>query len=224
MPTLSRRTLTDAAADALRDRILHGRIAAGEPLRQEALAAELGVSRIPLREALQRLEAEGLVTLRAHHGAVVADLPLDDVTELFELRAVLESDLIRRAVPRTMAADLATARGRADEFAAALDRGRAADLGAANLALHLALYQPADRPRTIEVVRRLHAQCDRLLRLQLALTDGGAQAVREHRAILAAVRKADAARATRLVRDHILGAGRRLAAALRHASRTGEAP
>jgi len=222
MSTLTRRTLTDAAADALRDRILHGRLAAGAPLRQEALAAELGVSRIPLREALQRLEAEGLVTLKPHHGAVVAELPLDDVTELFELRAMLESDLIRRATPCATAADVTTARSCADDFGAALDRGEITELGAANLAFHAALYRPADRPRTLELVERLHGQCDRMLRLQLTITDGGARAVREHRAIAAAVRQRDATRAARLVRDHIIGAGRRLAAALATASRNGE--
>jgi DNA-binding GntR family transcriptional regulator len=216
---LARRTLTDAAADALRDRILAGRLRAGMPLRQEALAAELGVSRIPLREALHRLEAEGLVTLEPHRGAMVAELPLDDVVELFELRALLESDLARRAVPRLTAADDTALRAGAAAFERAVQGGPDA-WGEANLALHLALYRPAARPRTIEVVTRLHAQCDRLVRLQLALTDGTARAVREHRAIIAAARSRDARRTERLVREHILDAGRALAAALadRHAS------
>ncbi len=222
MPTLQRRTLTDAAADLIRERILHGRYAAGEPLRQEALAAQLGVSRIPLREALTRLEAEGLVVIKPHHGAAVAALPVDDIAELFELRAMLESDLIRHAVPRATPADHAAARRAAEAFAAALEAGKVADLAAANLRFHLALYQPAGRPRTLELFRRLHAQCDRLMRLQLTLTDGGARAVREHRALAAAVRRGDASRAAQLVRDHIEGAGRRLALALRTANATGD--
>lgn len=223
MPTalapLARRTLTDAAADALRDRILAGRLRAGAPLRQAALATELGVSRIPLREALNRLEAEGLVTLEPHRGAVVAELPLDDVVELFELRAMLEADLARRAVPRLTAADDVALRAGAAAFEQAVQRGPDA-WGQANLTLHLALYRPAARPRTLEVVAKLHAQCDRLLRLQLTLTDGTARAVREHRAIVAAARSRDARRTERLVREHILGAGRALAAALaaRHVS------
>lgn len=222
MPRLPRRTLTEAAAEALRDRILHGGLRAGEPLRQEALAAELGVSRIPLREALQRLEAEGLVVLQPHRGAVVAALPIDEVAELFELRAMLEADLIRRATPRATATDHARARKCAAAFAEALAAGQVGRLGSANLEFHLALYAPADRPRTIELFRRLHAQCDRFMRLQLTLTDGGQQAVREHRAIAAAWRRGDAPRAARLVRDHILGAGRRLAAALGSMSEQGD--
>lgn len=211
---LPRQTLADATTRVLRERILHGTLAAGEPLRQEALAQELGVSRIPLREAFQRLEAEGLVVLLPHRGAVVAELPLGDVRELFELRAMLESDLARRAVPRATAADHAEIRAAAAAFAAALDAGEVGTLGAANLRFHQALYRPAGRPRSLELFTRLHQQSDRLLRLQLTLTDGGARAVREHRAIAAAARRRDATGTARLVRDHILGAGMRLERAL----------
>ncbi len=219
---LPRRTLTDAAADAIRDRILAGALRAGTPLRQEALAAELGVSRIPLREALLRLEAEGLVTLESHRGAIVAELPLDSVAELFELRALLEADLTRRAVPRLTRLDDEALRAAARAFERAVTSGPEG-WGPANLALHLALYRPAARPQTLEVVTRLHAQCDRLLRLQLTLTKGIARAVREHRAIVAAARARDAERAADLVHQHILDAGEALAAALvrRHPS---EAP
>lgn len=212
--TLPRRTLTDAAADALRDRLLAGTWSPGTPLRQEALADQLGVSRIPLREALRRLEAEGLVVLQPHRGAVVADLPLDDIAELFELRALLESDLARRAVPHLTATDHATIRAAARAFEAAADTGDSAAWGEANRQFHLALYAAADRPRTLETVARLHAQCDRYTRLQLALTHGLGRAVREHRAIAAAARTGDARRTATLVRAHILEAGRALARTL----------
>lgn len=211
---LPRRTLTDAAADALRERILAGRLVAGTPLRQEALAAELGVSRVPLREALHRLEAEGLVVLAPHRGAVVAELPVAAAAELFELRALVESDLARRAVPRLTRADDAALGRTARAFEAAAAGGDPLEWGAANRALHLALYAPAGRPETLEVVERLHDRCDRLLRLQLALTDGLPRAVREHRAIVAAARARDARRVEQLVRAHILAAGRALVAAL----------
>ena len=212
--TLPRRTLTDATADALRQRILDGLYPAGTPLRQEALAAELGVSRIPLREGLLRLEAEGLVTLLPHRGAVVAPLPIEEVTELFELRALLEADLARRAVPRLTAADDALLRSHALAFERVVAEGDSASWGEANRRLHFALYLPANRPRTLETLGRLHAQCDRYLRLQLVLTRGTSRAIREHRAILAAARARDAARTARLVREHILTAGAALTDAL----------
>jgi DNA-binding GntR family transcriptional regulator len=215
MPSaLDRRTLTDTAADALRDRLLAGTWSPGTPLRQEALADQLGVSRIPLREALRRLEAEGLVVLQPHRGAVVADLPLADIAELFELRALLESDLARRAVPRLEAAHHDAIRAAARTFEAAADTGDSAAWGEANRRFHLALYAAAERPRTLEVVARLHAQSDRYTRLQLALTHGLGRAVREHRAIAVAARAGDARRTSTLVRAHILEAGHALARTL----------
>ncbi|MEP6591375.1 MAG: GntR family transcriptional regulator [Gemmatimonadota bacterium] len=211
---LPRHTLTDAALVALRERILAGEWPAGAPLRQEALAADLGVSRIPLREALRRLEAEGLVTIAPHRGAVVAPLPMAEVAELFELRALIESDLARRAVPRLTPADDAALRATAATFERAVAAGDVPAWGEANRRFHFALYAPAGRPQTLEALTRLHAQSDRFLRLQLTLTRGTARAVREHRAIAAAARARDTARTARLVREHILTAGQGLAASL----------
>src|SRR5262245_1526124 len=96
---VQRKTVVDLAVEELRDRILRGRYPEGSPLRQDALASDLGVSRIPIREALRQLEVEGLVTFSPHAGAVVSMLSLDEIWELFELRAMLESDLMRKAVP-----------------------------------------------------------------------------------------------------------------------------
>jgi DNA-binding GntR family transcriptional regulator len=95
--TIQRLTVVDQVADALRARILSGGLPEGRQLRQETLAAELGVSRIPLREAFRRLEAEGLLTIAPHRGAVVSVLSLEEIAELFDLRAMIEPDLIARA-------------------------------------------------------------------------------------------------------------------------------
>src|SRR3954462_13104423 len=97
---IQRQTIASMTVEALRERILRGDYPEGEPLRQDALADELGVSRIPVREALRQLEAEGLVTFNPHRGAVVSSLSLDEIVELFELRADIECDLLARAVPR----------------------------------------------------------------------------------------------------------------------------
>src|SRR3954452_12204296 len=96
---IQRQTIAGMTLEALRDRILRGEYPEGEPLRQDAIAIELGVSRIPVREALRQLEAEGLVTFTPHRGAVVSTLSIDEIVELFELRAEIESDLLRRSIP-----------------------------------------------------------------------------------------------------------------------------
>jgi len=207
---IQRQTLTGMTLDALRERILHGTYPEGEPLRQDAIAEELGVSRIPVREALRQLEAEGLVVFNPHRGAVVSTLSLSEIEELFDLRTTIELDLLRRALPRVGPEDVARAKEILDRYETALRNGDVASWGAMNWQFHSTLYAPADRPFTMSVAQKLHQQCDRYLRMQLALTHGELRANEEHRAILAAVKKRDARRAAELLREHILGAGRSL--------------
>ena len=207
---IQRQTLTGMTLDALRERILHGEYPEGEPLRQDAIAEELGVSRIPVREALRQLEAEGLVAFSPHRGAVVSTMSLQEILELFELRAEIESDLVRRAIPHMTNED----RNRAKEILAAyelaLRAGEVAKYGELNWQFHSTLYAPAGRVFTMSMVSKLHQQSDRYLRMQLALTHGESRAREEHRAIANAARKGDGKLAAKLMREHILGAGRAL--------------
>jgi DNA-binding GntR family transcriptional regulator len=219
---IRRQTLAGMTADAIRERILRGRYPEGEPLRQDAIGIELGVSRIPVREALRQLEAEGLVTFNPHRGAVVSTLSLKQIRELFELRAEIEGDLIRRAVPHMKPEDHARADEILDAYESALRTGQVAVWGALNWQFHSTLYAPADRVLTMSIVSKLHHHSDRYLRMQLALTHGETRARQEHRAIASAARKRDAAKAEKLMRDHILGAGTALLAFLEreHEQRT----
>jgi DNA-binding GntR family transcriptional regulator len=201
--------------DAIRDGILHGNYVEGEPLRQDALAEELGVSRIPIREALRQLETEGLVTFNPHRGAIVSSLSLGEIEEVFDLRATIEPDLLRRAMPRLTIHQLDQADDVLDRYAVALRTGDVSKWGELNWQFHASLYAPADRPITMSIVQRLHQQSDRYLRMQLALTHGETRANEEHRAIADAARARDTKRACQLVRDHIAGAGRSLIAFLR---------
>ena len=200
--------------EALRERILRGDYPEGEPLRQDALADELGVSRIPVREALRQLEAEGLVTFNPHRGAVVSSLSLDEINELFELRADIECELLTRAIPRTTKEQLERATDVLDEFQEALDAGEATRWGPLNWHFHAALYAPAERKFTMGVLQKLHQHSDRYFRMQVLLAHGGMRANEEHRAIANAVRGRDIASATQLMRAHILGAGSSLVALL----------
>ncbi|AHG92385.1 GntR domain protein (plasmid) [Gemmatirosa kalamazoonensis] len=207
---LPRQTLTGMTLDAIRERILSGAYPEGEPLRQDAIAAELGVSRVPIREALRQLEAEGLAVFSPHRGAVVSSLSLDEIDEVFALRADIEPVLLRRAVPRLDAAALDRAAEVLDRYEYALRVHDVLAYGELNWQFHSTLYDAADRPVTLGVVQRLHQQCDRYLRMQLALTHGEHRASGEHRAILDAARRRDVRRAAALLREHVLGAGRSL--------------
>jgi DNA-binding GntR family transcriptional regulator len=211
---IQRQTIASMTVEALRERILRGDFPEGEPLRQDALADELGVSRIPVREALRQLEAEGLVTFSPHRGAVVSSLSLDEIDELFELRAEIESDLLRRAIPKMSKDQLERATDIVDEFQSALDAGEATRWGPLNWHFHAALYAPAGRNFTMGVLQKLHQHSDRYFRMQVLLAHGGAKANAEHREIAGAVGKKDVKSATQLMRAHILGAGEALSALL----------
>ena len=196
--------------DAIREKILAGEYREGEPLRQDAVAAELGVSRIPVREALRQLETEGLVTFHAHSGAAVSMLSLGEIKELFELRALIEADLLRKAIPVMQDKDLERAEEILEQYEVALADGDVAAWGVLNWQYHSALYAPADQHLTTGIVQSLHNQSDRYLRMQLALTRGETRAKEEHRAIFNAVREGEVLQSTSFLTAHILGAGRSL--------------
>ena len=212
---IERFTLAGATLQAIRERILSGAYAEGDPLRQDAIAAELGVSRIPVREALRQLEVEGLVTFSPHRGAVVSTFSLAEIEELFELRAQIEADLVRRAVPRMTPPDFARAEEVLDAYDSAFRRRDIAAWGELNWHLHSTVLAPAQRPLTLGIAARLHRHAERYARMQLALTHGESRASEEHRAIVTAARRHNADRAAQLMGAHITGAGRSLIRFLR---------
>ncbi|OAB55503.1 GntR family transcriptional regulator [Phormidium willei BDU 130791] len=203
-----RRTLAAELTDRLRERILNLEIAEGAQLRQDWLASEFGVSRIPVREALLQLEGEGLVTQTAHKGYTVTVLSLEEIAEEFDLRALLETDLLGRALPRMTEADLAVARELAEAFDRVLAKGEAEETwGKLNWRLHAALYAPAQRPRSLRILQNLHRSADRYLRLQLKLTRRSNERARaEHRRLVELCAQRDLAEASRLLHEHILTA------------------
>ena len=207
---IRRQTLTGLTVHALRERILRGEFPDGEPLRQDAIAEELGVSRIPVREALRQLEAEGLVTFNPHRGAVVSTMSLAEIEEIFELRAEIECDVLRRAIPNMTKEDDARATDVLDAFDLALKNGDVASSGSLNWQFHSTLYAAANRPVTLGVVNKLHQHSDKYMRMLIVLTHAESRARQEHRAIAAATRKRDTKKAIGLLREHILAAGRSL--------------
>src|SRR5579859_2538741 len=103
---IPRQSLTSAVADKLRDQIIRGEIPEGAQLRQDAIATQFQVSRIPVREALRQLDAEGLIAIVPNRGAIVPALSPDDVEELFAIRALLEPEILKHSTPRLTENDL----------------------------------------------------------------------------------------------------------------------
>lgn len=206
--TFRAQTVSSALAEELRERILNMDIPEGKPLRQDVLADTFGVSRIPVREALLQLEGEGLVTQTAHKGYTVTPLSIEDIRELFDLRALIEVDLLNRSIPKLADSDLSAARRVLETFDELLRRGsQEQKWGKLNWELHAALCRPADRPRTMRMLQNLHRNADRYLRRQLQLTDRTSDRARaEHNKLVTLCEARDAVEATRLLKEHILAA------------------
>ena len=202
----------DIVYESLRKAIIEGALAEGESLRQEEIAQMFNTSRIPVREALSRLEQHGLITTQRYKGAVVAGLSIEEIDEIFEFRALIEAEVIRLAVPNLDREALETARFYCNEFDRETDPHR---WGEINRNFHYSLYEPSRRPYYLQNVRSSLDRIDRYLRAQLTFTNGVPRAGREHEAILAACEKGDADLASILTRDHVLDAGKSLMEFLR---------
>ncbi|WP_029351824.1 GntR family transcriptional regulator [Bosea sp. 117] len=202
---------SDVIFDALREAIARGDVKEGQVLRQDHIARMFNVSRIPVREALTRLEEQGLVSTQRYRGAVVASLSIDEVREIFEFRALLEPEVLRHSIARISDEALAEAATYAEAFGTEHDSAKWGDL---NRQFHYTLYREAGRPYYLQTISAALDRVDRYLRAQLVLTDGMERARREHEGILRACVARDADLAAELTRAHILGASQSLVAFL----------
>lgn len=189
--------------DALRKAIIEGDLKEGEPLRQDEIARMFNTSRIPVREAISRLEEQGLVKTQRYKGAVVSGLSAQEAQEIFDLRAVLEPEVIRRAVPRMSKEALAQAKECLVAFSQSSDPMTWGDL---NRDFHATLYCEAGLQYHMDVIDNAMDRVDSYLRAQLVLSNGSERANDEHIAIWEACAAGNADLAAALTREHITGA------------------
>ncbi len=221
---IARQSLPDVIADDLRDRILSGEMAEGETIRQEALAAEYDVSRMPIREALRRLDAEGLVQLTNNRGASVTRHSLSEIGEIFDLRSLIEVDLFRRAIPNMTAADFARCETLLADMEASYDADDVAAWGAQNSAYHAALYAAAGRELTNDVLQRINLLSDRYIRMHLSVMRRREPARKEHRRLLDLARAGKVEDGCALLAEHIGRTGTQLLTMIAARRGANEAP
>lgn len=205
---LIHRTVKGALAESLRDEIISGNIPPGQPLRLEDLAAQFDVSTMPVREALRELEAEGLVKIFPHRGAVVTELTADELEDIYDIRATLEAMGARLAVPRLTEETLGRLHTLVDQMDSHL--GEVAALVKLNNEFHLALYAASGRDHLCDLIKTLRLRTQHYLHAFISDLGGMPQAQSEHRAIVEFCKRGDGQGAARIMHEHVARVGRAL--------------
>jgi DNA-binding GntR family transcriptional regulator len=204
--------LADLAYWRLREEILNNTFSANEPIRQEKVAAQLEISRIPVREALMRLEAEGLVVSRPRRGYVPAPFDLAEIEEIFDIRAVLErraGQLAAEVRTRRDIDEVETLLRAMDEMTIALPAD-AAKFAACNSRFHDRLFAPSGRQRLIGMLLTLRGNVERYARLGAMMLGHLDHVRKEHHRIFTAFRRGDPDRLGEACADHVQRTGQRL--------------
>ena len=201
-------------ANVLREAIYRGILRDGEQLLQNQLAARMGVSPIPLREALKQLEIEGLVEFRGRRGAIVSGLTLEDAREIYDMLVWLETGVMNIAFDQISNALIQEEERRLAEMERVDDPIKWRDL---NTLFHTSLYEPADRPMTIDMIIKLHHQVDRYIRNHLSSMRKESE--EQHREILESVKAHDLAATLKALESHLLNTSKDLQSYMRHQSR-----
>ncbi|KTB61058.1 GntR family transcriptional regulator [Pseudomonas allii] len=187
--------------ETLRNAILDGRLPCGTAMRQQELASLFGVSRMPVREALRQLEAQSLLHVVTHKGAVVAPLIEDNSAETYELRMLLESEALRLSIPLLTEADIAEA----DAIICALEQEKDyAEMGRLNRLFHMALYGRAPNQRLLKLVEHGLNEEERFLRYNLEAMGLGETSQEDHRELLSLVAKKKTQESILTLRNHLM--------------------
>ena len=192
-------------AARLREAIVAGHIPVNQPLKQDKIAAEFGVSKVPVREALVQLRSEGLVVFKTNRGAMVSELSAAEAHEIFLMRSVLEAEILKRAIPNLTRTDLIRAESVLRIIEQEESRGKWGEL---NWEFHSILYQAADLPRMLGVIRGLHDNVGRYLIIYLSEEVYRRRSQTEHWKILKACGRSDVGEALEVLAGHLSSASR----------------
>ena len=195
-------TAQDAALAALRADLRDGFLAPGDQVVQETLAERYGISRVPLREALKTLEAEGQVVYHPNRGYFVTELRVTDLLEVYRLRELLEAEAIAVAVPSLTLEDVAVLADLLADVDAASRAGDVERLTTANRRFHFAIFDAAGMPRLSRLLRQLWDATEAYRSIYFASPENRARVDREHAAMLGALRRRNTERVIRLHDEH----------------------
>jgi DNA-binding GntR family transcriptional regulator len=205
------KTAQQAALEELRRWLLAGRLKPGDQLVQEVLAGELGVSVVPVREALKTMQSEGLLRYEPHRGFFVTELSRDELIELCEIRSVLEAMAVERGLPVVSAADLKRMDALADDMEVAERAGDVVGLIGLDREFHFTVFRAAGMPHLERIIALTWDQSDPYRATFFSDSDNRAVNNDEHRTILAAVHRRDTKDLIHLLDEHRMRPAQQLA-------------
>ncbi|HSB73753.1 MAG TPA: GntR family transcriptional regulator [Candidatus Methylomirabilis sp.] len=208
------RTMQEVVYDAIRDAVLSGRYPPGKRLVADEIARELGVSRMPVREALQRLQVAGLIAITRHKGAVVSELSEPDIVEIYHIRAVLDGLATRLAAPNLTQTDHQALLALLEEMEAAVKDNDVETVLAVNRKFHVLIWKAARAPRLQELMENLYDASQRFRNISVLIPGRLDQITQEHRLIAEALARGDAPAAEQHANEHHEGTARRLLTSL----------
>ncbi len=195
-------TAQEAVLVELRRFITAGRLRPGQQIVQDALAERLGVSRVPLREALKILEGEGQVTYLAHRGYFVTELSLADLLEVYRIRELLEAEAVTVAVPQMTTEDIDRLEEAERDVQAAADAADLVAMTSANRRFHFTLIEACALPRLVRLIRLLWDATEVYRAVYYIEQHNRDVVAAEHLAVVKAVRAGDAATALLVLSEH----------------------
>ncbi|NIA71329.1 GntR family transcriptional regulator [Pelagibius litoralis] len=198
--------------EALRNDILSGKLSGGVPLRQDEIARNHGVSKMPVREALMKLEAEGYVLFRKNKGATVREISVTELLNLMDIRVALECKALEMAIPNQIQSDF-------DEIAKILgDYSQScttAHWSEMNQKFHYMLYEPCGNAQLLEMITDIQRRIGPVTRVVVTEASGFERPNKEHQDILQACKQGDVERGVALLQAHIITTKKEAAARLR---------
>lgn len=202
----------DPIYDDLRAQIISGEFSAGMPLRQDEIAKQFGVSKIPVREALRRLEVDNLVVFERNKGAAVRRYTEAEILDLLDIRIALECRALELAIPNMIEGDLRDMRGLLADYAQRTD---VAEWSEMNARFHQMLYEPCGNQQLLSMIKDLQQKLGQYVRVLVSQATGLDRPMREHDEILKACERGEVETAVSLLRQHIEVTKKEVAAFLR---------
>ena len=214
--------LRDVVFNTLRQAILRGELKPGERLMELKLANKLGVSRTPIREAIRKLELEGLVIMCPRKGAEVAEITEDNLRDVLEVRGALEELAVELACERIEKADIAKLRRAAENFSAVLTDDDITKIAEADVAFHDIIYNATNNRRLIQLLNNIREQMYRYRVEHLKRKECYEQLIKEHHDMISAIEEGNKERAVELTRSHIGGQAQTVIDTIRNKEKAGK--